>query len=418
MTVTQRRTRERNRDRALRPVKVKEPGLPRMDEPRGGIPEVVDRLQPLLAWCQKTETGNGPIAVDSERASSFRYSSRAYLIQLHSREAGTLLIDPLAFAMPPSLKRVLSGREWVLHSASADLPCLAELDLVPDAIFDTELAARLLGMERVGLGSVVEDTLGVKLAKEHSAADWSTRPLPKPWLAYAALDVDVLLDVRDILQQRLVDAGKSEWASQEFSYVRLNSEPRKRSEPWRSLHGLGKLRAARQLALARELWQLRDSIAREEDLSPHLVLRDRTIVALSLAQPKDRSSFQRIAQVKGEYKDRFWRAAQAAYALPQSHLPATKDPDASKFGRHAIRRSSDSAQRLQELRDALSVTAKENSLPLENLLTPSFLRRFVHEHPGQVSAAQAAQALTSYGARSWQVALSAPVIAATPLVRA
>ncbi|MGQ4496567.1 ribonuclease D, partial [Dermabacteraceae bacterium P13101] len=196
MTVTQRRTRERNRDRALRPVKVKEPGLPRMDEPRGGIPEVVDRLQPLLAWCQKTETGNGPIAVDSERASSFRYSSRAYLIQLHSREAGTLLIDPLAFAMPPSLKRVLSGREWVLHSASADLPCLAELDLVPDAIFDTELAARLLGMERVGLGSVVEDTLGVKLAKEHSAADWSTRPLPKPWLAYAALDVDVLLDVR------------------------------------------------------------------------------------------------------------------------------------------------------------------------------------------------------------------------------
>src|SRR5690606_42005271 len=98
----------------------------------------------------------------------------------------------------------------VLHAASQDLPCLLELGFRPRRIFDTELAGRLLGYERVGLGTMVENVLGLRLEKGHSAADWSTRPLPEAWLRYAALDVEVLVELRDALHRELTETGRSE----------------------------------------------------------------------------------------------------------------------------------------------------------------------------------------------------------------
>ena len=193
------------------------PSVSDLTAPRDGSVPVIDRIQPLLAWCDDAESApDEPVAVDAERASSFRYSSRAYLVQLRTEAAGTALIDPLAFSMPQTLLTLLGERQWVLHAAGQDLPSLGELGMQPASLFDTELAARLLGMDRVGLGAVVEDTLALHLAKEHSAADWSKRPLPAGWLTYAALDVEVLVDVRDVLAERLREAGKLEWALQEF----------------------------------------------------------------------------------------------------------------------------------------------------------------------------------------------------------
>ena len=153
----------------------------------------------------KLAAGSGPVAVDVERASGFRYSQRAYLVQVFRRGSGVFLFDPPAVGDFATLQEAIGDEEWVLHAASQDLPSLRELGLEPVIMFDTELAARLLGHARVGLGAVVEDTLGIVLAKAHSASDWSTRPLPQSWLEYAALDVEHLVDVRDALVAELVE---------------------------------------------------------------------------------------------------------------------------------------------------------------------------------------------------------------------
>src|SRR5690625_1970363 len=140
-----------------------------------------------MAACRALADASGPVAVDVERASGFRYSARAYLVQVFRRGAGVFHFDPPAIGDVTALQAAIGDAEWVFHAASQDLPSLADLGLVPVRIFDTELSARLLGWSGVGLAAVVERTLGVALRKEHSAADWSTRPLPDAWLEYAAL---------------------------------------------------------------------------------------------------------------------------------------------------------------------------------------------------------------------------------------
>jgi len=167
----------------------------------------IDTRQGYLDAVAAIAAGNGPIAIDAERASGFRYSQRAYLIQIFRRGAGTFLFDPPAVGAFDELNAVIDDTEWVLHAASQDLACLREVGLQPKKIFDTELGARLAGLPRVGLGTVVESLLGIHLAKEHSAADWSTRPLPSSWLIYAALDVELLVDLRDAIAALLLTAG-------------------------------------------------------------------------------------------------------------------------------------------------------------------------------------------------------------------
>src|SRR6185312_16420836 len=145
------------------------------------------------------------------------YGHRAFLVQLRRRGAGTVLIDPVACPDLSALDAALAGTEAVLHAASQDLPCLADLGYRPRQLFDTELAGRLLGYPRVGLGTLVTEVLGLTLEKSHSAADWSTRPLPAEWLKYAALDVEVLVELRNSLAEQLAEQGKTEWARQEFN---------------------------------------------------------------------------------------------------------------------------------------------------------------------------------------------------------
>lgn len=189
-------------------------------EPSDGVPEVVDTPERLAEVVRAFAGGTGPVAVDAERASGYRYGQRTYLVQLRRAGAGTAIVDPIALPDLSELGAALADVEWVLHAASQDLPGLAEQGLRPSTVFDTELAARLLGMERVGLAAVVAEVLGRGLAKEHSAVDWSTRPLPAEWLRYAALDVELLIELRDALAERLEAAGKTEWARQEFDAVR------------------------------------------------------------------------------------------------------------------------------------------------------------------------------------------------------
>ena len=146
--------------------------LPLLEAPADGVPDVIDTPRALQRAAEALAAGTGSVAVDAERASGFRYGQRAFLVQLRREGTGTLLIDPEPFDDLLPLNGALRGSEWVLHAATQDLPCLADLDMTPDALFDTELAARFLSYDRFGLAAVVGETVGVRLAKEHSAVDW------------------------------------------------------------------------------------------------------------------------------------------------------------------------------------------------------------------------------------------------------
>ncbi|MZE79315.1 ribonuclease D, partial [Streptomyces sp. SID5475] len=256
-------------------------------DPREGIPPVTADPGELERVAAAFAAGTGPVAVDAERASGYRYGQRAYLVQLRREGAGSALIDPVGCPDLSVLGDALADTEWVLHAASQDLPCLREIGMRPARLFDTELAGRLAGFARVGLGAMVEKVLGFALEKGHSAVDWSTRPLPEPWLRYAALDVELLVDLRDALEEELDRQGKLDWAHQEFGAIAAAPPPPPRKDPWRRTSGMHKVRRRRQMAVVRELWTARDRIAQRRDVSPGKVLSDTAIVEAALALPQN-----------------------------------------------------------------------------------------------------------------------------------
>ncbi|NJA59776.1 HRDC domain-containing protein, partial [Streptomyces sp. NEAU-H3] len=302
-------------------------------EPREGIPPVIADPESLAAAVAAFASGSGPVAVDAERASGYRYGQRAYLVQLRRAGAGTALIDPVACPDLSGLGAALANAEWDLHAATQDLPCLREIGMVPHSLFDTELAGRLAGFPRVGLGAMVENVLGYTLEKGHSAVDWSTRPLPEPWLRYAALDVELLVDLRDALEKELERQGKLEWALEEFDAIASAPPPAPRKDPWRRTSGMHRVRRRRQLAVVRELWTLRDRIARRRDVSPGKVLPDAAIVEAALAVPVNVHALGALPafgqRAQKRQLDQWQAAIDRARELPEGELP---QPGASVAG--------------------------------------------------------------------------------------
>ncbi|MCY7412727.1 MAG: HRDC domain-containing protein, partial [Salinibacterium sp.] len=354
------------------------------NEEQHAVVNVIDNRDDYLAAVRAIGAGTGPVAIDAERASGYRYSQRAYLIQLFRRGAGTFLFDPIAIGRFTELDDAISSEEWILHAASQDLTCLREVGLNPSRLFDTELGARLAGLSRVGLGAVVEELLGVRLAKEHSAADWSTRPLPQSWLVYAALDVELLVDLRDALGEILARDGKEQIADQEFSSVLARDFVIVRSEPWRRLSGLHAIRSARNLAVARALWLARDGYAREIDTAPGRLVPDSALVAAARMLPASKRDLASMKEFTGrasrQQLDRWWDALQAGLAaqdlptlrvasesIPQPRVWPDKNPEADK--------------RLKAARAALTGAAEGLTMPVENLLTPDLLRRLAWNPP-------------------------------------
>ena len=242
-------------------------------QPTDGVPGLTVTDDEIASAAELLASGHGPFAVDAERASGFRYSNRAYLIQVRRAGAGTVLLDPVSgngdpvHALRP-IAEVLTTDVWILHAADQDLPCLAEIGMHPPALYDTELAGRLAGFDRVNLAAMVRRMLGLGLAKGHGAADWSKRPLPPAWLNYAALDVEVLLDLKDAVERVLSEQGKTGWAEQEFEYLRHVEPAPQRRDRWRRTSGIHKVRDPRALAAVREMWTVRDEIARRRDIAP------------------------------------------------------------------------------------------------------------------------------------------------------
>jgi len=401
-----------------------------LSAPAGGTPSVIETQVALRDAIKQLAAGDGPVAIDAERASGFRYSARAYLIQLFRRGGGLHLIDPIALvgaAEVEELDALLSGIESVIHASSQDLECLREFGINPKILFDTELGARIAGCERVGLASLCENLLEIQIAKEHSAVDWSHRPLKPEWLDYAALDVAVLLDIRDKVEALLLENGKLDWAKEEFAASLENTAPKVRKDPWRRTSGMHQIKSRFELAIIRELWIARDSIASEIDLAPGRLLSDAVIVDLAKHKPSNYEDFLALPimkekirnDVQRSYLKRWWTVLSGAYEMDQSHWPEMRARGDSIPPPRVWRDKFPIAYiHLAHARLLLTEKSLALNIPLENLISPELVRKVLFNEGkekivtyGEDSIRGVSDALAKLGARKWQIEIASDAIA-------
>jgi ribonuclease D len=401
------------------PVAPESQELPLLQNPRANVHFITNQSQ-LADAVATLASSKGSIAIDAERASGFKYSQRAYLVQLRASDTDIFLIDPVATAETVSSKEfadlasLMKDREWILHAATQDLPCLNEVGLYPGAIFDTELAGRLAGQPRVGLGALTESLLQFRLAKEHSAADWSTRPLPDAWLNYAALDVDVLHELKTEVEAILSQQGKLEWAKQEFDAL-LSFRPKpQKLDRWRGITGLHKVQDRTSLEIARQLWLSREALAQKMDVAPGRLIPDSSILVAATEKPKTRPELAAMKSFSGRasrsYLDTWWEAIQSA--LKSTDLPALKPEktDALPNHRNWINKFPEADRRLKYAKASLVELSEKKLVPLENLLTPELLRQVSFSPPENLTVQGLSEKLKHLGARQWQVELTAGLI--------
>ena len=369
--------------------------------------------------------GIGALAVDAERASGYRYFANAYLFQFYRRGSRIFLVDPTTLRDEEKLiqefNQRLGGDEWIIHASTQDLPCIREFGFSPRFLFDTELGARLAGLPRVGLGPLTEQLLALSLAKEHSAVDWSIRPLHPEWKNYAALDVDVLPDLRDALIAILESQGKLDLALEEFRSVLSAKDPEPKKDPWRRTSGIHHVKGRRGLAIVRELWLERDRLARERDIAagrlfPDFAISDLAIASRNLSEQEFRAGakeifhgsqhFQRhYRKFKREFFDAWSEAIIRALTLPEEKLPPMRaTSDALPPVKIWKERAPLAYARLTHARFNLQEVASELLMPLENLISPEIVRRICWMSERQRFSAQTLQAtLAQLGARPWQI---------------
>jgi ribonuclease D len=401
-------------------------------QPSAGTPEIIDTEEAFRAALDQLAQGSGPFAVDAERASGFRYSARAYLIQIKRTDGGLHLIDPIPFGpghkLFSELNNLLNTDEVILHASTQDLPCLRELGINPVKLFDTELAGRIAGLPRVGLGPLLESLMGVLLAKEHSAADWSARPLPKDWLTYAALDVELLVELRNHMYKVLEDAKKLPWALEEFASILKAPPAPPRVDPWRRTSGMHKIKRRDQLAVIKSLWIARDEVASQQDIAAGKLLNDSAIVELAIAAPTTKKEFEKCLRPLGlrarwmENLQLWLDSIASAVALPEDQWP-TMRTNADTLPPIKLWRDKfpEKFAPLSHARAAIELIAEENQIPVENLITPEHVRRVCWKPPvgatATLSVSQVETALSELGARQWQIDLVAPALAAALLER-
>ncbi|CAB4535657.1 MAG: ribonuclease D [Actinobacteria bacterium] len=399
-------------------------------QPAEGTPPVIDTESSFKEALAQLAQGYGPFAVDAERASGFRYSARAYLLQIKRNQGGLHLIDPIPFGpghdLFIQLNNLLNTDEVILHASTQDLPCLRELGIHPVRLFDTELAGRIAGLPRVGLGPLLETLMGVSLAKEHSAADWSARPLPQEWLTYAALDVELLVELRDRMNQILEKSNKLPWALEEFASILKAPPAPPRIDPWRRTSGMHKIKRRDQLAIIKELWIARDRLASLNDIAPGKLLNDSAIVELAIAAPSNKKEFEKTLRPLGlrarwlENLPLWLSSITSAIALPEEQWPAMRT-NADTLPPIKLWRDKfpEKYAPLSHARAAIELIAQENEIPVENLITPEHVRRVCWKPPTgateNLSVTAVELALTELGARQWQIALVAAALAAALL---
>ena len=376
--------------------------------------ELIDNQESLINCCNNLEKDEQPYAIDAERASGFKYSQRAYLLQISSATSDIYLIDPTSIKDLTPLRQLLNNKSWILHAATQDLPCLFELELKPGEIFDTELAARLLSLPHVGLGGLLEDELQITLDKEHSAADWSKRPLPQDWLVYAALDVEFLHQLRKSLTQKLIDNNKFDLAQQEFKALCSWQSPGLRNDPWRRTSGMHEVRGGQDSAIVRQIWLKRDEIAQQRDIAAGRVLNDAGIVEIAAKKPKTVQELKDLASIKyrpAKNDAEIWfEQLQIALQLGPDQWPVKqKGAESYPAPKSWLEKRPEAYHRLQFVKAQLHKLSEELLIPVEHLCSPDLVKKWCWDKPtDQLETIN--DWLISQGARDWQAQNLAPVL--------
>jgi ribonuclease D len=385
-----------------------EPESVLLDKPRLPVTLVENdsSLETLLAELSKV---NSPIALDAERASGFRYGQRAYLLQIAIEKSRIYLVDPVADYNQDLWSRFLESvgdLPWIIHAASQDLPCLTELGLTPSRIIDTELAARLLGLPRVALGTLTEHYLKLKLAKEHSAVDWSERPLPDNWLNYAALDVDVLFELWSMIEKDLEISKKTAIVHAEFNHLLTPVAKVAKIDKWRTMTGLHEVKDQRALTIAKHLWEAREALAIEKDVSPGRLVPDSSLVAVVKAIPKSRSELSSMKSFAGRasrtFIDTWWEAVELG-SNTKNLVDLRPKPTGIPNHRNWLQKFPDAHARLVASKELLVTVSTEMSIPQENILSPEALKQLCFEPPSPLTLSTLQDAMRARLVRQWQI---------------
>ena len=338
------------------------------------------------------------LAVDTEAASFHRFVDRIYLIQVSTRRENAI-IDPLTVGEAGVLGALLEDPaiEVVFHDADYDLRTLdRDYGMRARRLFDTRVAAQLLGEPAVGLAALLEKHLGVRLDKKYQRADWSRRPLPREMLEYAALDTHYLLPLRDRLRADLVAKGRLRWAEEEFARmegVRWTPAPTNGDSALR-LKGARAL-SRRGLAVLQELWHWRELVAAELDRASFRVLSNEALLAAAGAAPRTSDELGAIRGVSGRLLETRGPAVLAAVerglAVPERDLP--------RFPRGA-RRASDPAfdQRVERLKATRNAAADRLGLDPGVLCPKGTLEAVAKARPSSLGALAEVPEI-----RDWQV---------------
>ena len=402
-------------------TEVQEPVEPEsvlLDKPRLETLLIEDETS-LQALVRELKETSNPVALDAERASGFRYGQRAYLLQVAIEGKAIYLVDPVAEYAKETwvdFLSTLSNLPWIIHAASQDLPCLTELGLKPSRILDTELAARLLGLPRVALGTLCEHYLKIRLAKEHSAVDWSERPLPAGWLNYAALDVDVLFELWTEVAKDLEVQNKSGIAEAEFAFLLDPVIKEPKVDRWRSMSGLHEVKDQRALTVAMYLWTAREELAIEKDVAPGRLVPDSSLVAVVKTLPKSRSELSSLKTFAGRasrtFIDTWWKAVEEG-SKTKKLVELRPKPSGIPNHRNWPQKFPDAHARLLASKELMATLSEEQSIPMENILSPDVLRQLCFEPPQPLDSESISLALRSRKVRDWQIELVVPGLVET-----
>lgn len=370
---------------------------------------LVESDESLIKAIESIKASNKAIALDAERASGFRYGQRAYLIQVAVAKNAIYLIDPIAeytSATWQEFVSVLSNTTWIIHAASQDIPCLAELGITPKEILDTELGSRILGLPRVSLGTITEHYLSLRLAKEHSAVDWSERPLRKEWLDYAALDVDVLHELWACVEKDLKSQTKLDLAIEEFTYLTTHQPKPPKLDRWRSLTGLHEIKDARSLTIAKFMWEAREQLAMDRDYAPGRLIPDASIVSVVKSLPRSKSELASLRSFTGKASRTFLDTWWDAYSLG-ANTNDLVELRAKSTGipnhRNWPQKFPEAHARLIASKAVIAELSTSMNIPPENILSPETLRAICFEPPQELTLDSIRDFLAARNSRNWQI---------------
>lgn len=392
--------------------------------PSNGIPKVFSTPAEFNKAANLLAHGVGPVAIDTERANSFRCDDRAFLIQLHRRGVGTLLLAPEHHRaeLHSALAPVLNPLEWVVHAALSDLPSLLALGLYPSSLIDTEKAAKIAGYTYTNLGQLTSDILDLELAKGHGRENWSITPLPKDWIIYAALDVEKLIELSEALVEILDQQGKLSWATEEFEFIRHgvtpNRDPRTgHVQPtplpithWRETKGIGALRTKKQLAIARELWLARNTISQHQDIAPSRILKNKELIAIAqLCATTPAATAQALHLKSLNKKAVYWSSiARKAIQKDAATWPDVPTPHKPPFppSKYWQDHYPHVLNFYQKSRTLLEAKSREIHTPLDCIISMSVLKEVAWVCAEQYNTCHAeivAGILAKHHARNWQI---------------